>query len=216
MAVKKSASGYSVFHSFKDLENVKGLIRKALPQLKPASLKDHPGNDAEVFLSAMKDVREICEFTRLPLRRNKPVKARKRPDPDREALQHLEAITKGSITIALSDTQEYVEWINKNYYGLVAQELHAGRYSVQDTLDLHGAFLVDADTLLREFINHCMRKRYRCVKIIHGRGLRSPNGPVLKNAVTKWLSGRYRKHVISFVSARQCDGGLGALYVLLK
>jgi DNA-nicking Smr family endonuclease len=60
------------------------------------------------------------------------------------------------------------------------------------------------------------RKGLRCVKIIHGRGLRSPLGPVLKTAVIKWLSGRYRKSIIAYVTARQCDGGLGALYVLLR
>jgi DNA-nicking Smr family endonuclease len=54
------------------------------------------------------------------------------------------------------------------------------------------------------------------VKIIHGRGLRSPRGPVLKEKLIKRLSGKYRKHVVAFVTARQCDGGLGALYILLK
>jgi len=39
---------------------------------------------------------------------------------------------------------------------------------------------------------------------------------VLKDAVVRRLVGRYRKQVIAFVSARQCDGGLGALYVLLR
>jgi len=54
------------------------------------------------------------------------------------------------------------------------------------------------------------------LKIIHGRGLRSAKGPVLKNALMKWLSEHYRKHMIAFATARQCDGGLGAVYVLLK
>jgi len=47
-------------------------------------------------------------------------------------------------------------------------------------------------------------------------GLRSVRGPVLEDAVIRRLSGRYRRDVIAFVSARQCDGGLGALYVLLQ
>ena len=33
--------------------------------------------------------------------------------------------------------------------------------------------------------------------------------------MVKLLSGRYRKQIIAYVTARQCDGGLGALYVLL-
>jgi DNA-nicking Smr family endonuclease len=41
-------------------------------------------------------------------------------------------------------------------------------------------------------------------------------GPILKEAVISWLTGRYRRNVIAFVTARQCDGGLGALYILLR
>ena len=54
------------------------------------------------------------------------------------------------------------------------------------------------------------------MKIIHGRGLRSVKGPRIKDAVVRRLLGQYRKDVIAFTSARQCDGGLGALYVLLR
>ena len=65
------------------------------------------------------------------------------------------------------------------------------------------------------FFTDAIKKGHRCVKIIHGRGLRSRAGPVVKHAVIKLLSSRYRKKIIAYVTARQCDGGLGALYVLL-
>jgi len=66
------------------------------------------------------------------------------------------------------------------------------------------------------FFREAFTQGWRCVKIIHGRGLRSVKGPVLKDAVIRRLLGRWRKQVIGFVSARQCDGGLGALYVMLR
>jgi DNA-nicking Smr family endonuclease len=60
-----------------------------------------------------------------------------------------------------------------------------------------------------------MRSGYTCVRIVHGKGLRSgPNGPVLKQRVDQWL--RRFEAVLAFVSARQADGGTGAVYVLLK
>jgi DNA-nicking Smr family endonuclease len=74
----------------------------------------------------------------------------------------------------------------------------------------------EAEQELEKYIKESIRKGYRCIKIIHGRGLRSPKGPILKEAVISWLTGRYRKNVIAFVTARQCDGGLGALYILLR
>jgi len=55
------------------------------------------------------------------------------------------------------------------------------------------------------------------VMIIHGRGLSSPSEPVLKTRVFQWLqSGPWRKWVMAFASARWCDGGAGATYVLLR
>jgi DNA-nicking Smr family endonuclease len=51
--------------------------------------------------------------------------------------------------------------------------------------------------------------------VIHGKGLRSGHrGPVLKLAVSGVL--RRTGAVLAYVSARQVDGGTGALYVLLS
>jgi DNA-nicking Smr family endonuclease len=53
--------------------------------------------------------------------------------------------------------------------------------------------------------------------VIHGRGLSSPADPVLKTKVAEWLcSNRWRKWVVAFTSARMCDGGSGASYILLR
>jgi DNA-nicking Smr family endonuclease len=55
------------------------------------------------------------------------------------------------------------------------------------------------------------------ILIIHGRGLSSPAGPVLKTKVIQWLTtGPWRRWVMAFASARLCDGGAGATYVLLR
>ena len=95
-------------------------------------------------------------------------------------------------------------------------KLHTGHFSVQGYIDLHGYTGDEVNEQLDGFLAEAFRKDWRCVKIIHGRGLRSVKGPVLKDAVIKRLAGRYRKRITAFVTARQCDGGLGALYVLLR
>ena len=58
----------------------------------------------------------------------------------------------------------------------------------------------------------------RCVLIVHGRGLNSKDQvPVLKHRLTTWLTrGSWARLVLAFTSARPCDGGAGALYVLLR
>ena len=132
------------------------------------------------------------------------------------ALNGLEAIVKGRQHIDLSNTQEYVEWVHPDFSDRFLNDLHDGRYSVQDCLDIHGLILDEAEIVVDRFIRESITKSLRYIKIIHGRGLRSPNGPVLKSAVVHWLSRRFRKFIVAFVTARRCDGGLGALYILLK
>ena len=73
----------------------------------------------------------------------------------------------------------------------------------------------EAHGLLVEFLHQCIRRGRRCVRIIHGKGLRSKNRePVLKTKVANWLI--QRDEVLAFCQARQVDGGSGAVVVLLK
>jgi DNA-nicking Smr family endonuclease len=67
-----------------------------------------------------------------------------------------------------------------------------------------------------EFLAQALRMGARCVRIIHGKGLRNVNErePVLKNKVRLWLS--QREDVLAYVEARPADGGGGAVVVLLR
>jgi len=176
-----------------------------------------PLTEEALFNDAMTDVREIVAFRVLPCAKasKRTAPSREKHDPEVDALAILVQIAQGSHPINLSDTQEYIEWTNPDVHGTVIGKLHAGHFSVQGYLDLHGFTGEEVNEELDRFLAEAFRKDWRCVKIIHGRGLRSVKGPVLKDAVTRRLVGRYRKKVLAFVSARQCDGGLGALYVLL-
>ena len=75
--------------------------------------------------------------------------------------------------------------------------------------------LPEARHNLDKFIHRCASNDKLCIRIVHGKGLGSgERGPVLKNAVNRWL--RKWDAVLAFVSARQVDGGTGAVYVLLR
>ena len=128
----------------------------------------------------------------------------------------LGEIAEGRRPIHLPDTQEYVEWAHPDYNDTIIPKLHEGHFSIQAYLDLHGCTVAEAEQELESFVQESFRKGLRCVKIIHGRGLRSVKGARIKQAVVRRLSGHFRRDVIAFVTARQCDGGLGALYVLLQ
>ena len=97
----------------------------------------------------------------------------------------------------------------------ILRRLRRGEWHIQAELDLHGLNKVEAKHELAEFLFECKRRAIRCVRIIHGKGLRSPNRePVLKNHVRHWLM--QRDEVLAFVEARPADGGSGAVVVLLK
>jgi DNA-nicking Smr family endonuclease len=215
MSEKKTGPASITCHSLKELRKIIKSRGMRFSYRLPSAACTELLSDNEVFKDAMKEVREIKEFRNLPVYKKKAPAISRACSPDDEVLKTLEEIVSGKRPVKLQHTQEYVEWANKDYRGGVVKNLHEGRFSVQDTLDLHGTVMEEAETLVCSFLKEARRKSFRCIKIVHGRGLRSPNGPVLKKAVIRWLSVHYRKQVIAFATARQCDGGLGALYVLL-
>ncbi len=219
MNVKRQTSETFIFQPFEDLKKIiesKGpIISIKLPAVKKEEPLT-PVNDEELFAEAMSAVREIKEFRDMPVHRRTDIPLFRKVSTDNEALKALEEIVTGRRAMDLPATPEYVEWINQDYSWVIIKNLHEGKFSVQDYLDLHDLCFEEAEAEVGHFLRDSLIKGHRCVKIIHGRGLRSPKGPVLKDALIKWLSCRYRKNIIAFVTARQCDGGLGALYVLLR
>ena len=96
----------------------------------------------------------------------------------------------------------------------VMRRLRRGQIPVEAEIDLHGLRQHAAQEALRQFLNDCLHRRLRCVRVIHGKGLRSgPGGPVLELVVHHWL--RKVENVAAFAAARPVDGGSGAVYVLL-
>ncbi len=95
------------------------------------------------------------------------------------------------------------------------RKLARGGFSVQAEIDLHGMTVDEARPRLADFISYSAMQGNLCVRVVHGKGLGSGDrGPVLKNAVNRWL--RKWDSVLAFVSTRQVDGGTGAIYVLLQ
>jgi DNA-nicking Smr family endonuclease len=216
---RKSGPEDFSFRPFRNLKKIIDVEAISIPVPESERVKPVCPDDEELFLIEMRGVREIKEFRQLPVRRKGIVPVIKKGlDSEKEVLKTLEDISRGKQPIRLEDTQEYVEWTNSSdgYTAVVARPLHEGRFAVQDFLDLHGFTTDEAQVRVEAFLRISLTKGLRCVKIIHGRGLKSPQGPVLKEALVKSLSGRYRKNVIAFSTARQCDGGLGAIYILLK
>jgi len=97
----------------------------------------------------------------------------------------------------------------------VLRKLRRGHWVVQDIVDLHGLNREEAKLSLGEFLRTCLKRGLRCVRVVHGKGLRSPGRePVLKGKVQLWLA--RRDEVLAYCEAPANQGGGGALLVLLR
>ncbi|WP_391484888.1 Smr/MutS family protein [Allofranklinella schreckenbergeri] len=126
----------------------------------------------------------------------------------------LESISDDFDVSSLLDTDEALSYRQSGVAPEVARKLRLGHWSIQASLDLHGLRLDEAREALGQFIRAQRRRGVRCVRIIHGKGHGSPGRvPVLKTRVQRWLV--QKKEVLAFVQARACEGGAGAVIVLL-
>lgn len=90
-----------------------------------------------------------------------------------------------------------------------------GKFPCQAACDLHGLTERQARDELEKFIYYALQQGLRHIRIVHGQGYRSENQfPKLKNLVNQTLP--EFADVLAFCSAQPRDGGLGAVYVLLK
>jgi len=169
--------------------------------------KNDDDND-DLFRKAMHDV-ERLQSDKVNLTRKPPSPIKKRP---RE--------TDSIIADTLSDDfippcGEHLEFMRSGVQKSYLKQIRNGKVPIEDDIDLHGYRRDDARHMLLAFLDHAQLHQYRLVKIVHGKGYNSDdNKPVLKAMVNKWLQNI--PEVLAFVSATPRDGGIGAVYVLLK
>ena len=169
--------------------------------------------DIELFRRAMSDAKPLESDERVAEPKQKPPpKARFAKADEKEALAESMEADIDSMERANGQGMRF----HRQHVGRrTMRKLARGRFAVQAEIDLHGMTVAEAKPRLADFIDHCAKQGLYCVRVVHGKGLGSgQRGPVLKNSVNAWL--RKWDTVLAFVSARQVDGGTGAVYVLLQ
>ena len=186
-----------------------------------AAADEHPraarSDDVRLFREAVRDVKPLGHSgpgrDRPPERTRRPHAAARFTRADRLAVLE-ESLSSEIQDPALAGGEELV-FHRAGIQSSVLRRLRRGDYRVQGEIDLHGLNVSEARQALREFLALALTRRWRCVRIVHGKGLRSGHrGPVLKGMVGAAL--RKIGPVLAYVSARQVDGGTGAVYVLLS
>lgn len=171
-----------------------------------------PEEDAELFRRHMSDARPLQTDAVAPAARRPAPRARFAKRDAREVLR--ESLEPGVDEVEFESGQS-LSFARPCLGRRSFRKLARGGYSIRSEIDLHGLTSAEARQALGEFIASSVDHGHLCVRVIHGKGLGSGGrGPVLKRKVDAWL--RRWDAVLAYVSARQVDGGTGAVYVLLR
>lgn len=175
-------------------------------------MAEKPEDSKKLFAGAVAGVRKLTQD------RITPFRPRIRPIP-KQALRETDAIAAEMLTFTSDDidvgTGEELLFLRSGVTKEVLRRIRRGQIAIEGELDLHGLTVDQARLAFAGFLQEAYFQGKRCLRIIHGKGLRSEARlPVLKGCVNSWL--RQKGEVLAFCSARPEDGGTGAVYVLLK
>ena len=176
--------------------------------MKPKSDED----ETALFREATRGVKPLAHVARVTGDPPKPRPRARFARADRSLV--LEEILHGSADEPELTAADPTLFARPGVSESTLRKLRRGQYRVQGELDLHGLSVEEAKLQLRDFLVAALQRNASCLRIVHGKGLRSgPRGPVLRQLVNNAL--RRTRRVLAFSSARQVDGGTGAVYVLL-
>ena len=183
-------------------------------------MKDKPRktdeDDAALFRAEMRDVRQAPPHNRVehPRARPKPVPTQRIED-ERAVLEELSRLAESEGDVHFLEVEEDTAFLRPGLPREILRKLRRTHWVIQDHLDLHGHTGDEAAEAAAQFLAEARRRGIRCVRIVHGKGLRSRGRePVLKGRIRRMLM--RRDDVLAFVEPRAIHGGGGAVVVLLE
>jgi DNA-nicking Smr family endonuclease len=169
--------------------------------------------ERHLFARAVGAVKPLPFKERVHMKPHRPAPRPLQQDLDDQAAL-VESMSDEFDVSTLLDVDDQLSFRRPGIGTDITRKLRKGEWSIQGQLDLHGLRSDEARTALGQFIRDAKRMGWRCVRVVHGKGLGSPGKePVLKAKVQRWLV--QKNEVLAFVQAKPSDGGAGALVVLL-
>ena len=205
----------------KSLQDLDAMRKKIADNTKVKELAEQARIAAEkraeaernLFTRAVGKVAPIANQERVWSPPQRPTPRPLQQDLDDEAVMHESMSDEFDISTLL-DADDQLSFRRPGIGTDVTRKLRKGEWSIQGQIDLHGLRSDEARNAMGQFIRDAKRMGWRCVRVVHGKGLGSPGKePVLKSKVQRWLV--QKKEVLAFVQAKPSDGGGGALVVLL-
>jgi DNA-nicking Smr family endonuclease len=210
----------------KSLQDLHAIGKKLAEQQKLAATQEKARVEAErkahaertLFVRAAGDVKPLrahhAKHQRVSLAPEQPPPVPVQQQLDEQRVLQ-EAISDEFDAATLLDIDEALSFRRPGVGVDVTRKLRKGGWSIQGEIDLHGLRRDEAREALAAFLRDALKRGWRCVRVVHGKGLGSPGkAPVLKGKVQSWLM--QKDEVLAFVQARADEGGAGAVVVLLR
>jgi len=222
MKKKKAGAQPATFKNnpFKTLKGIappQATVPKAPPRVQPAQASS-PEEDDELFRRAVSGARKIADeeapFSEKPaMKQAEPMAAAVLPEDSNLFLQAMKTIGTNIKVPAPAPDEEDREHRSSSSR---MKQLKRGTIRISSELDLHGYLKDEALTRLAHFIASAFSSGQQAVLVITGKGINSPEGPVLQGAVAEWLHSKGRAMAAEFSPAPRNLGGSGAFVVFLK
>ncbi len=205
--------------AFKPLKEYKavskpcGVVTKKSARPEPREKDD----GKELFLRAVQGVKAINETLDgpNPISGKAPVPAEHRQESEEKTL-FLQAMQKIGTTFQPSLKEHADEPAAERPSSSRMKQLKRGTIRITGQVDLHGHIRDEALAKLSGFITGAFNRGQTAVLVITGKGINSPEGPVLRGAVSEWLRDSAKGMVAEFAKAPGNLGGSGAFVVFLK
>lgn len=187
-------------------------MARKTPGLSPEQGHDSGQDDAALFREAIGEVRVLPTAPPSPKAKPPAPRVRSRDADEAAALRESRQPDLQALAALMGDTLAYRR---DSVSEAMFKRLKRGEYAVADEFDLHGLTVAEAEKHLKAFLHEAVDHRAGCVRIVHGKGLRSEQGIApLRAMVDRVL--RHHGHVLAFSSAPAAQGGTGATLALLR
>ncbi len=177
--------------------------------------EDDDSDELSVWRAELEQVKPLDSKQRAPLPLPQDLTQGQLQRRQREHAQIMHEAMHGAFEAEDFNTGDEQEFRRGSLPRATLRKLRRGQFAIQSTLDVHGLRRDEAHRATQSFLATAQLRQWRCVKIIHGKGLHSPRGlPVLKHRVE--ISLRQNEDVLAYCSAPTWAGGHGATLVLLR
>jgi len=208
------------------LSDSEGNVRRATPESPRfadyfrswTEFRGPDDSDRALFRELVKDATPLATAERADVGKSKPL-----PHARHSAADEVAALEASQLAMNPSpmswdigaDIEDEQSYLRGGISPDLLRKLRRGEWTINGEIDLHNHTQDEAHDALLEFMRVARISGWRCVRVIHGKGLSSHQKiPVLRSKVRRWL--QQKDEVLAFCEPRPNGGGSGAVLVLLR